>query len=97
MRTGLRRVRRRCRHLGRGQYRGPPRASPANVAFGLGRLGRAVMLMTALGEELHGAMARAHLECLGGEVLDHRTGRPTATARAILDEHGEASCDLEIR
>ena len=55
------------------------------------------MLMTALGEELHGAMARAHLECLGGEVLDHRTGRPTATARAILDEHGEASCDLEIR
>lgn len=73
-----------------------PGGSPANVAFGLGRLGRAVTLVTALGDDPHGAMVRAHLEGAGVQILERGMGRPTATAQAILDEHGAASYTFDI-
>ena len=73
-----------------------PGGSPANVAFGLGRLDRAVVLVTALGEDPHGSLSRAHLEGAGVQLLERGAGRTTATAVAVLDEHGAASYTFDI-
>lgn len=64
--------------------------SPANVAFGLGRLGSAAMLLTALGDAHHGDLFRAHLRGAGVQVLSPGAGEPTGTAVGTLDDAGAA-------
>ncbi|MCW2543197.1 MAG: hypothetical protein JWM40_749 [Frankiales bacterium] len=70
-----------------------PGGSPANVAVGLARLGHRVQLLTALGDDAHGALLREHL----AEVAV--TAAPlarTSTAVARLDETGSASYEFDI-
>jgi fructokinase len=74
-----------------------PGGSPANVALGLGRLGRQVSLLTRLGDDDRGERVRAHLAASGvalaaGTLVPGRTS--TATAR--LDERGVASYEFEL-
>lgn len=74
-----------------------PGGSPANVAIGLGRLGRRVDLLTWLGDDAHGDLVRAHLESSGVHVLagDRRPER-TPVARAHVDEAGVASYEFDL-
>ncbi|WP_125131264.1 carbohydrate kinase [Microbacterium sp. 10M-3C3] len=71
--------------------------SPANVALGLGRFGRAPQLLTALAPDERGWRIAAHLEESGVEVrpesfvLDR-----TSTARAELQPDGSAHYDFDI-
>lgn len=67
--------------------------SPANVAVGLARLGRRVQLLTALGDDAHGALLREHLAEV--EVTAARLAR-TSTALARLDETGSATYEFDI-
>ncbi len=75
-----------------------PGGSPANVALGLGRLGRRVSLLTRLGPDAHGAALRRHLECSdvrlapASEVPEAQT----STATANLDAQGVAHYDFRI-
>lgn len=74
-----------------------PGGGPANVAVGLGRLGLAPVLVTALGDDAHGDLVRAHLADSGVRVLPAgRPGEPTSTATARLDEHGAASYEFDL-
>ncbi|WP_426594558.1 carbohydrate kinase family protein [Cellulomonas sp. McL0617] len=75
-----------------------PGGSPANVAIGLGRLGRSVDLLTWLGEDTDGDLVRRHLRSSHVNVLTgdrHATRTPVATA--TIDAAGVASYlfDLE--
>lgn len=71
--------------------------SPANVALGLGRLGIAVRLRTALGRDERGARVARHLAASGVEiekesyVLDH-----TSTAIATISPEGSARYEFDI-
>lgn len=69
-----------------------PGGSPMNVAFGLGRLGERVQLLTALGDDPRGRAIAEHVGS-GGVTLfpGSVTGSPTSTATAHLDENGAAS------
>lgn len=64
-----------------------PGGSPANVAVGLHRLGRAVTLMTCWGDDPPGELVRAHLHSISVEVhrLSSDSGR-TTIALAYLDQ-----------
>ncbi|MFF1867776.1 carbohydrate kinase [Kitasatospora herbaricolor] len=69
-----------------------PGGSPANVAYGLARLGRPVTLLTQLGRDAMGELIGAHLRAAGVRVLTD--GRPqvrTPTAVVSLDGEGRAS------
>lgn len=71
--------------------------SPANVARGLARLGRAVRLRTVLGHDEPGTWL---LESLTGDGIDLdlssvRPG-PSSTALATLDGSGRASYELDV-
>ncbi|MFE3110693.1 carbohydrate kinase [Kitasatospora indigofera] len=69
-----------------------PGGSPANVAYGLARLGRPVTLLTQLGRDPMGSLIGAHLRSAGVRVLTD--GRPevrTPTAVVSLDGEGRAS------
>lgn len=72
-----------------------PGGSPANVALGLGRLGRRVRLLTALGDDVHGHALRDWLHESGVEVDEHRLDR-TATAVARLGPDGSAEYDFDL-
>lgn len=72
-----------------------PGGSPANVALGLGRLGRAVDLLTWLGPDADGDLVRAHLAASGVRVLPGDATR-TSTARARLDRNGTASYRFDL-
>ncbi len=73
-----------------------PGGSPANVAFGLARLGRTAELLTSLGDDAYGAMVRAHVESSGATVaLSHAAPR-TSVATAILDAQGAATYEFEL-
>lgn len=72
-----------------------PGGSPANVAVGLGRLGCEVKLLTALGEDVHGARVRAHLESSTVEVMSSRL-LATSVAKAQLDADGRATYVFEF-
>jgi len=74
-----------------------PGGSPANVALGLGRLGRQVSLLTRLGDDDRGERVRAHLAA-SGVALAAGTLAPgrTSTATARLDERGVASYEFEL-
>ncbi|QZN86378.1 carbohydrate kinase [Cellulomonas sp. C5510] len=74
-----------------------PGGSPANVAIGLGRLGRRVDLLTWLGDDAHGDLVRTHLESSGVHVLaGDRRPEHTPVARAHVDEAGVASYEFDL-
>lgn len=67
--------------------------APANVAYHLARLGRAVMLVTRVGRDEPGDAARAELAARGLDVAHVQTDAalPTGAAHVTLDAHGHAS------
>ncbi|NMR19852.1 carbohydrate kinase [Cellulomonas fimi] len=74
-----------------------PGGSPANVAIGLGRLGRPVDLLTWFARDAHGGLVRAHLEesevrvVPGSDEADR-----TPVALATLDAAGAASYTFDL-
>lgn len=84
---------------------GPPAAgrtacggSPANVAYGLARLGRRTGLLTQLGDDAAGELIGRHLRSAGVELLgDLGAGTVTPTAVVTLDGQGHASYDFDVR
>ena len=75
-----------------------PGGSPANVAYGLGRLNVPTALLTSIGDDHHGAAIERHLASAGVELLT-AAGRPgrTATATATLASDGSAQYDFDIQ
>lgn len=75
-----------------------PGGSPANVAYGLGRLGVATGLLTSIGDDHHAGTIGTHLRSAGVHLLpgSQRAGG-TATATATLASDGSASYDFDIR
>jgi fructokinase len=74
-----------------------PGGSPMNIAFGLGRLGRRVTLVTDIGSDARGRLLRTHLESAGvvlapGSIRAGRTS--TATARLRADGSADYVFDL---
>ncbi|MGG5173379.1 carbohydrate kinase family protein [Pseudarthrobacter sp. J1738] len=74
-----------------------PGGSPANVAYGLGRLGVSTGLLTAIGNDERGRAVEAHLENAGVMLVpgSKSQGR-TATATATLAADGSARYDFDI-
>jgi fructokinase len=73
-----------------------PGGSPANVAYGLARLGHGTTLLTQLGPDGHGRLIRDHLAAAGVEVrTDDATG-PTPSAAVTLDDQGHASYTFQV-
>jgi fructokinase len=74
-----------------------PGGSPANVAYGLGRLGINTGLLTAIGDDERGAAIDRHLRSAGVTILpgSYSRGR-TASATATLAADGSASYDFDI-
>ena len=75
-----------------------PGGSPANVAYGLGRLGAATALLTSIGDDKRGEAIEQHLRSAGVDLLpgSKAPGR-TATATATLASDGSAHYDFDIR
>ncbi|MYS22899.1 fructokinase [Streptomyces sp. DvalAA-14] len=75
-----------------------PGGSPANVAYGLARLGRGTVLLTQLGGDPAGALIGAHLRSAGVELLgDLGADAVTPTAVVTLDGQGQASYAFDVR
>lgn len=76
---------------------GHPGGSPANVAYGLGRLGVKTALLTSIGDDHHAAAIEEHLRSAGVVLLpgSQRPGR-TATATATLTSDGSAHYEFDI-
>ncbi|MEU1213189.1 carbohydrate kinase [Streptomyces sp. NPDC005791] len=73
-----------------------PGGSPANVAYGLARLGRSTTLVTQLGPDPGGRLVRDHLASAGVRILDDGSGAPTPAATVDLDDQGRAAYTFEI-
>jgi fructokinase len=74
-----------------------PGGSPANVAYGLGRLGVSTALLTAIGNDERGRAVEAHLQSAGVMLLPGSTSQSrTATATATVAADGSASYDFDI-
>lgn len=74
-----------------------PGGSPANVAIGLGRLGREVSLLACLGQDSHGDLVRAHLGGSGVTLVEGSADAPrTSVATATLDAMGAATYDFDL-
>lgn len=74
-----------------------PGGSPANVAIGLGRLGRDVSLLTSLGSDPHGDMVRAHLSASNVTLVGGSADAPaTSVAAATLDDTGAATYEFDL-
>ncbi|MEV4965519.1 carbohydrate kinase [Streptomyces sp. NPDC053808] len=73
-----------------------PGGSPANVAYGLARLGRRTTLLTQLGPDPDGRLIEDHLASAGVRVLTDGAGAPTPTATVELDDAGRATYGFEI-
>src|SRR5882757_3037454 len=74
-----------------------PGGSPANVAYGLARLGRSTALLTQLGDDPAGELIAAHLRSAGVRLLgDIGPGVATPTAVVTLDEQGQAAYDFDV-
>jgi fructokinase len=74
-----------------------PGGSPANVALGLGRLGRRVDLLTWLGHDTNGDLVRRHLRGSGVHVLEgNRSALRTPVATAHIDETGAATYEFDL-
>ncbi|MBT2565156.1 carbohydrate kinase [Arthrobacter sp. ISL-85] len=74
-----------------------PGGSPANVAYGLGRLGINTGLLTAIGDDERGAAIQRHLHSAGVTLLpgSYSLDR-TPSATATLAPDGSASYDFDI-
>lgn len=74
-----------------------PGGSPANVAYGLGRLGVPTGLLTALGDDERGAAIEAHLSGAGVTLLpgSHSLDR-TAVATANVAPDGSATYEFDV-
>lgn len=74
-----------------------PGGSPANVAYGLARLGRDTALLTQLGADAMGELIPAHLRSAGVSLLsDGRQDVRTSTALVTLDARGQAGYTFDI-
>jgi fructokinase len=74
-----------------------PGGSPANVALGLGRLGRRVSLLSRLGGDARGERVRGHLAASGVSLVTGTvTSGATSTATAVLDDRGAASYEFVL-
>ncbi|MFD6279091.1 carbohydrate kinase [Streptomyces sp. NPDC060209] len=73
-----------------------PGGSPANVAYGLARLGRSTTLLTQLGRDSNGRLIEDHLASAGVRVLTDGSGDPTPAATVDLDDAGRATYGFEI-
>lgn len=74
-----------------------PGGSPANVAVGLGRLGRPVDLLTWFGSDDRGRRIAEHLRTSGVDVVPGSESAPrTSTATATLDPDGGARYDFDL-
>ncbi|MFF2658285.1 carbohydrate kinase [Kitasatospora sp. NPDC058032] len=77
-----------------------PGGSPANVAYGLARLGEPVGLLTELADDPYGRLIRAHLEPAGVTLLREpsaaATGPRTPSAVVRLDAEGRAHYTFDI-
>ncbi|MEV5160861.1 MULTISPECIES: carbohydrate kinase [unclassified Streptomyces] len=73
-----------------------PGGSPANVAYGLARLGRGTTLITQLGPDSYGRLIEDHLASAGVRVLTDGSGAPTPVATVDLDDAGSAAYTFEI-
>ncbi|MEV6251348.1 carbohydrate kinase [Streptomyces sp. NPDC051742] len=73
-----------------------PGGSPANVAYGLARLGRDVTLLTQLADDPAGRLIADHLK--GAGVRVESGGVPARTPSAVvgLDVHGQAAYTFDI-
>ncbi len=73
-----------------------PGGSPANVALALGRLGRAVALLTGLGSDDRGELLRRWLVNAGVDVRPVERSHKTSIARATIDANGDADYEFDI-
>ncbi|AUG78038.1 fructokinase [Kitasatospora sp. MMS16-BH015] len=74
-----------------------PGGSPANVAYGLARLGRATALLTELGQDPGGRLIAGHLAGGGVEVLAAGgPGQRTSSAVVTLDGAGKPAYQLDV-
>ncbi len=74
-----------------------PGGSPANVALGLGRLGRSVLLETCLGYDERGQRVKRYLEESGVRLTRGSTiGEKTSTALARIDSDGQALYEFDF-
>ncbi|MFD9504240.1 carbohydrate kinase [Streptomyces sp. NPDC060035] len=70
--------------------------SPANVAYGLARLGRSTTFLTQLGQDANGRLIGDHLASAGVRVRTDRSSAPTPSAAVTLDDTGRATYTFEI-
>ncbi|MGW6588951.1 carbohydrate kinase [Streptomyces sp. MCL20-2] len=73
-----------------------PGGSPANVAYGLARLGHRPTLLTQLGADGHGRLIRDHLTAAGVGVRTDDASVPTPSAAVTLDGQGHATYAFDI-
>ncbi|MET7646797.1 carbohydrate kinase [Streptomyces sp. NPDC005426] len=73
-----------------------PGGSPANVAYGLARLGHGATLLTQLGADRNGRLLRDHLTGAGVDVRTDGSAAPTPSAAVTLDGAGRATYTFEI-
>jgi fructokinase len=74
-----------------------PGGSPANVAYGLGRLGISTGLLTSIGADRRGAALEEHLAGAGVALLpSSRPAERTSTATATIARDGSASYAFDI-
>lgn len=74
-----------------------PGGSPANVAYGLGRLGVATGLLTAIAQDARGTFIENHLHSAGVILLPgSKSLTRTASATATLEPDGSAKYDFDI-
>ncbi|MFD4947699.1 carbohydrate kinase [Streptomyces sp. NPDC058239] len=73
-----------------------PGGSPANVAYGLARLGHSATLLTQLGPDAEGQLIKEHLAAAGLEVRTDGATAPTPSAAVTLDGGGRAAYTFEI-
>lgn len=87
-----------CVHpAGGGAVTEVPGGSPLNVAIGLGRLGRQVLLAARYGDDERGGQIAAHVRGSAVDLIDEASGLPrTSSATATLSESGAASYVFDL-
>lgn len=84
-------------HAADGSIAAHPGGSPANVALGLGRLGREVALLCWLGRDDNGATVARHLEGSRVRLAEGSWGADrTSVATATLDASGAATYSFDL-
>ncbi|WP_253841848.1 carbohydrate kinase family protein [Actinokineospora globicatena] len=73
-----------------------PGGGPANAAIAVARLGGRAVLSTTFGDDLFGALVRAHLEESDVDIRMLSSTGATSVAFAATDEHGVARYDFRV-